>query len=134
VLRRQGGRDEEAEGIFRRGVELGDDVAAVNLAALLRDHDRSEEAEALLRKTADDGSYAAAEELARTLYDAGRYDESERSFRQASEDPAGRPEAMTCVGVLLEARGEAEEALRWMRRGAEGGDPNAREWLTRRDR
>ena len=124
VLRRMG-RDDEAEPLYRRGVELGDEIAAVNLAALLREHDRQDETVAVLRAAAEAGGYEAAEQLARTLYDADRHDEAERWFRRAAEDDELRPGAMTCVGVLLDARGEDEEAERWLRRGAEAGDPNA---------
>ena len=105
VLRRMG-RDDEAEPVYRRGVELGDESAALNLGALLREHDRQDEAVAVLCAAAEAGGYEAAEQLARSLYDADRLDEAERWFRRAAEDPEPRPQAITCVGVLLSARGE----------------------------
>jgi len=124
VLRRMG-RDEDAEPVYRRGVDLGDEIAAVNLAALLRDQGRQDEAVTVLRTAADAGGYEAAEQLARVLYDTDRHDEAERWFRRAAADDEPRPQAITCVGVLLDARGEHAEAERWLRRGADAGDLHA---------
>ena len=125
ILGKQG-RDAEAEELYRHAIDLGDHVAVTNFAAFLDQRDRDEEAIALLREHADHDT-EIAERLARRHYSRDEWSDAERWFRVAAEDD--RPAAVTCVGMLLEARGERDEAERWLRRGAELGDPHAPEHL-----
>lgn len=125
-IHRRAERWEEAETWFRRGIAGGDDVAAVNLAGMLRHLGREEESRGLLEEAAGRGHADAMETLARRSFSAERWEDAERWFRRTVEAEGDeRPAAITCVGVLLDMRDEPEEAEPWLRRALDLGDAHA---------
>ncbi len=105
VLRRQE-RWDEAETLFRRGIEEGDDVAGFNLAAMLRERGRDGEALRVLEQLAAVGS--GEEEVAAT---------------------GGVALAAHNVGVTLLEGGDEQdrdEALDWLRQAAASDDEDVR--------
>ncbi|MFY1573334.1 tetratricopeptide repeat protein [Verrucosispora sp. WMMD703] len=79
------GRHEDAEGLYRRAAEYGDDTAEINLANLLVEQGRVEEAEALYRRAAASGDISALLNLASLLVLQEREEEAEALYRRAAE-------------------------------------------------
>ncbi|GAA3302840.1 hypothetical protein GCM10020295_49790 [Streptomyces cinereospinus] len=103
---------------FRPAAEAGDSSAMHHLALVAEGLGAQDEAEAWLRRAAEAGQAESAGRLGRRLAERGRTREAEPFLETAAE--AGDEAAATLLGRLLLNR-----ARRWLRAGAEAGDPEA---------
>ncbi len=114
------GGNAEAARWYARAAELGDTTAMQGLARLARQDGRLDDAERWYREAADRGDQEAMIALADLLPPTDR--SGDDWYRRAAE--SGHPRALAVISTRLRARGETDEAERWLRRAAEAtGEP-----------
>ncbi len=101
-------RAAEAEEWFRRGMEEGDSLAALNLGKHLFDQQKYEPAIAVLLRAAQDGRTSALPYLARAESRLGRHGEAKQHARQGVEREA--PTAHLAMAEVLAGGPLADEA------------------------
>ncbi|MFC0530818.1 tetratricopeptide repeat protein [Phytohabitans kaempferiae] len=116
------GEVEQAHAWYHSAVELGNTQAMIKLAAQNEAAGSSEEAKLWLQRAANAGDTHAMVLLGMSLEHDDRA-ESERWYRAAAD--AGENHALLLLAVVLDRRGEADEAEYWYRRSAETGDAHA---------
>ena len=133
VLR--GGDRARAEDLFRRAHARGESAGAVRLGRMLLDErgDRVVEGLDLLQAAAEAGDPAAVYELGEANYNGWGVPVDQNLGLDRIQKAARRDVLSACyrLGLLKGGREGAEEGLRWLRRGAEGGDPLAMVTLAR---
>jgi TPR repeat protein len=107
-----------ARTVYLRAAEAGDASAMHGLGLLEESFGEGEKAESWLRRAAEAGRANAAGHLGRLLAERGESREAEPLLELAAE--AGVGDAATLLGKLL-----LERAERWLRVGAEAGNPEA---------
>ena len=114
VLRGQQGRLDEADGLYRRILEMvpGHVTARYNLGLLLASRGRYADAEAEFRAVLglEPGHAAAQVNLGSVLVELGRVPEAEAAYRDALARDPGNAEAYFNLAVLAHRRGDWAQA------------------------
>jgi TPR repeat protein len=123
LYRQQGGRDDDAERMFREAAEAGDAPAVTALALMLHDRGDLAGVEELLNAAIGKGHADAVTHFATSLAQQGQLADAERWYRAAAQ--ADHAPAMNGLGNICTMRAGSAAGRPWYEKAAERGDTNA---------